>query len=221
MLEVKRLIEGSKKFCRPARAAGPAKKEFVTKVLRLSSHTFDIGNVKYAAKYKKTVDAIANHIQREYQGGADIAKAIKELSLPTLAVPGYPIVKTGATAVNAREVFLWHQDVATITKQIIQLGENKKRAYALVIGKCSSNLESKLHGFTMYAQVNAVQDVVQPLLLIQGYCCHFYNHQQSTWALENAKHWVYAYYQAHGVTNTEYVECFKALVGIVETYKGV
>jgi hypothetical protein len=46
-------------------------------VLGLKSHTFDIGNAKYAAKYKKTVNVIANHIQRECKGGADTAKAIK------------------------------------------------------------------------------------------------------------------------------------------------
>ena len=58
-------IEGPKKFRRPMRAAGqPTKKEFVMKVLGLESHTFDIGNAKYAAKYKKTVNAIANYIQR-------------------------------------------------------------------------------------------------------------------------------------------------------------
>ena len=28
------------------------------------------------------------------------------------------------------------------------------------------------------------------------------------------------YYQAHNVTNTEYVENFKAMVGVVETYGG-
>ena len=56
------------------RAAGqPTKKEFVKKVLGLESRTFDIENAKYAAKYKKTVNTIANYIQREYQGGADIA----------------------------------------------------------------------------------------------------------------------------------------------------
>jgi hypothetical protein len=85
MSEAKPKIEGPKKFRQPMRAAGqPTKKEFVTKVLGLEIHTFDIGNAKYAAKYKKTVDAIANYMQREYKGGADIAKAIKELSLPTL-----------------------------------------------------------------------------------------------------------------------------------------
>ncbi len=72
----------------PSKLNGFWQKEFVTKVLGLESHTFDIGNVKYAAKYKKTVNAIANYIQREYKGGANIAKAIKALSLPTLQVPG-------------------------------------------------------------------------------------------------------------------------------------
>ena len=96
MSEGKPKIEGSKKFRRPMRTAGqPAKKEFVTKMLGLESHTFDIGNAKYAANYKKTDNAIANYIQREYKGGADIAKAIKELSLPTLQVPGYPKAKAG------------------------------------------------------------------------------------------------------------------------------
>ena len=29
------------------------------------------------------------------------------------------------------------------------------------------------------------------------------------------------YYQGHNVTNTKYVEHFKALVGVVKTYRGV
>jgi hypothetical protein len=90
MSEAKPKIEGGKKYLRPARAAGPIKKEFVTEVLELESHTFNIGNVNSAIKYKKTVDAIANHIQRKYKGGADIAKKIKELSLPFLQRPGFP-----------------------------------------------------------------------------------------------------------------------------------
>jgi hypothetical protein len=117
--------EGAKKFCRPTRAAGqPTKKEFVTKVLGLESHTFDIGNAKYAAKYKTTVNAIANYKQREFKGGADIAKAIKALSLPTLQVPGYPKAKAGETAVDPRDVYIWQQDIAAVKKQIVQLEEN-------------------------------------------------------------------------------------------------
>jgi hypothetical protein len=189
-------------------------------VLGLESHTFDIGNAKYSAKYKKTVDAIANYIQREYKGGADIAKAIKALSLPTLQVPGYPKAKAGETAVDPGDVYIWQQDVAAVKKQIVQLEENKKRAYALVIGQCSPDLDSKLQGSAAFVQAEADQDVVKLLLVIRGYCCRFDDHQQSTYALEQAKHRVSTYYQAHNVTNTEYVEHFKALVGVVETYGG-
>ena len=90
MSEVKPKIKGAKKHCRPTRAVGPIKKEFSTKVLGLESHTFDIGNTKYVSKYKKTVNAIANHIQREYKGGADIAKAIQRIEPTIPAGTGVP-----------------------------------------------------------------------------------------------------------------------------------
>ncbi len=106
MSDVKPKIKGARKYRRPARAAGPTKKDFSTKVLGLESHTFDIGNAKYAAKYKKTVDSIANYIQREYKGGADIAKAIKELSLPSLQIPGFPKARTGETVVDPGDIYL-------------------------------------------------------------------------------------------------------------------
>ncbi len=188
MSDVKPKIEGARKYRRPVRAAGPTKKEFSTKVLGLETHTFDIGNAKYAAKYKKTVDSIANYIQREYKVGADIAKVIKELSLPSLQIPGFPKARTRETIVDPGIIYLWQQDAAAAKKQIVQLKENTKRAYALVIGQCSLDLDSKLQGSTAFVQAKADQDIVQLLLVIRGYCCRLDDHQQSTWALKQAKH---------------------------------
>jgi hypothetical protein len=59
-----------------ARNMGPTKKETVTTVVGLESHTFDSGHVKFASKYQKTVEAIANHTQKDYKGGPDILKAL-------------------------------------------------------------------------------------------------------------------------------------------------
>jgi hypothetical protein len=96
MTENKPKIEGKPRFCgRPTRNPGPAKKEFVTKVVGLETHTFGIRSAKYAAKYQKLVDAIANHVQKEYKGGPKIAKAIKELSLPMIWIPNYPTANSG------------------------------------------------------------------------------------------------------------------------------
>jgi hypothetical protein len=79
-----------------ARNAGPTRKEYVTKVVGLESHTFDIGHAKFAAKYQKTVETIANHIQKDYRGGLEIAKALRDLSLPVIDIPNYP-TKIGGT----------------------------------------------------------------------------------------------------------------------------
>jgi hypothetical protein len=86
--------------------------------------------------------------------------------VPTLQVPGYPKAKAGETTVDPGDIYIWQQDVATVKKQIVQLKENKKRPYALVIGQCSPDLDSKLQGSTAFVQVKADQDVVQLLLVI-------------------------------------------------------
>ena len=153
-------------------------------MLGLGSHTFDIGNAKYTAKYKKTVDAIAYHIQREYKREANITNAIKELSLPTLQVPGFPKAKTGETVVNPGDIYLWQQDAAMVKKQILQLKENKKRAYTLAIGQCSPDLDSKLQGSAAFMQAKADQDIVQLLLVIRRYCCRFDDHNRACGCFE-------------------------------------
>ncbi len=136
------------------------------------------------AKYKKTVDAIAYHIQREYKREANITNAIKELSLPTLQVPGFPKAKTGETVVNPGDIYLWQQDAATVKKQILQLKENKKHAYTLPIGQCSPDLDSKLQGSAAFMQAKADQDIVQLLLVIRGYCCRFDDHNRARGCFE-------------------------------------
>ena len=139
------------------------------------------------------------------------------MSLPSLQILGFPEARTGETAVSPGDIYLWQQDAAAVKKQINQLEENNKRVYPLVIGQCSPDLDSKLQGSAAFMQAEADQDGVQLLLVVkQGCCCCFDDHQQSTWALKQAKHQVSMYYQGHDVTNTEYVEHFKALIGVVE-----
>ncbi len=100
------------------------------------------------------------------------------------------------------------------------LKENMKWAYALVIGQSSPELISKVKTSDKYAPANADQDVVKVLLIIHGYCCRFDDHQQSTWALEGAKHRVSVSSQSYDMETTEYTKNFQALIGVVETHGG-
>ncbi len=92
--------------------------------------------------------------------------------------------------------------------------------YALILDQCSPELKSKIKGVDLYIQADCNQDMVQLLLIIRGYCYRFNNNQQSIYALESAKHHILTYYQDYEDRIMEYVEHFKALVGIVETYVG-
>ncbi len=87
------------------------------------------------AQYQKSVDAI----------GPKIAKAIKELSLPTILITNYPTANLGGN-VNPGDMFMWQQDVQVAKKRTTLLVENKKHAYALILGQCSTELVSKIKG---------------------------------------------------------------------------
>jgi hypothetical protein len=201
-----------------ARNAGPTRKEYVTKVVGLESHTFDIGHAKFAAKYQKMVEAIANHIQKDYKRGPEIAKALRDLSFTMIDIPNYP---TGiGETVDPGKIYLWQEDVKEAKREIALLKENKKSAYPLIIGQCPPELVSKIRGWDLYAQADTDQDVVQLLLIIWGYCCSFDANQQSTFALKGAKHRVQVFIQGYNVTVTDYMEYFRALVGVVDTYGG-
>ena len=209
--EDKPKLEG-KKPRRPTRAY---KKEYTSAMAGLEEDTFDIGHPKYAAKYERSVDAIARHVQQEYKAGADVALAMRELTVPTVTMPTFPTDPNDQEAIQ-----IWKEELREKRTLSLHIEESKKRAYALVMGQCSPDLVGKIRGGTTYTTVNGSQDVVELLRLIRGYCCDFGAGQQSTWALEQAKHKVSVYYQRHDTSNTDYVQFFQALVGVVETYGG-
>jgi hypothetical protein len=209
--EEKPKVEGRK----PRRPTRPSKKEFTSEMSGLTEDTFDIGHSKYAAKYERSVDAIARYVQEQYKSGADVALAMQELIAPIVTMPTFP-----ADPSNQEALQIWKEELREKRTQSLQIEESKKRAYALVIGQCSPELVSKIRGSSTYSAVNGSQDVVELLRLIRGFCCDFGAGQQSTWALEQAKRKVSVYYQRHDVSNTDYVQFFQALVGVVKTYGG-
>ena len=147
-------------------------------------------------------------------------KAIRDMSLPTITIPAYPTPSASGSPINPGEVFLWQQDVTEAKKRKALLEEIKKRMYALILGQCLLDLESKIKGTDAYTQADGYQDVVQLLKIIRGHCCKFDENQQSTYALKSAKHHIATYYQGYKTTITEYMEFFKAFVGVEERYGG-
>ncbi len=75
-------------------------------------------------------------MHRESMKGDQRYKAMRDLVLPTITVPTYPVATTGGQ-VDLGEVFLWYQEVKETKKRITQLEENKNARYPfpLVAGR--------------------------------------------------------------------------------------
>jgi hypothetical protein len=116
------------------------------------------------------VHAIAIHIQYEYKGGPDIAKAIRDLFLPSMNLPPYP-TGTSRHPPNPEEIYLWQQSITWTNKRKLLIEENKKQVYALVFGQCFPKLISKIKSLDSFASADVDQDIVQLLLIVIGYCC--------------------------------------------------
>jgi hypothetical protein len=139
------------------------------------------------------------------------------LEFPTK--PANP-VGTNGNPPDPGEIYLWQQSITEANKCILLIKDNKKRECALVFGQCLPKLISKIKSSNRFASTDLDQDVAQLLLIVREYWCQFDDHQQGTQALENAKHHISVFYQGYNLSMMEYVENFKALVGIVKPYGG-
>ncbi len=126
--------------------------------------------MKYAVKFQKYLDAIAIHIQHEYKGGPDIAKAIRDLVFPIMSLPPYP-TGTSGNPPGPVEIYLWQQSITETNKCKLLIEKNKKQVPALVFGQFLPELTSKIMSSDSFASVAVDQDVVQLLLIVRGYCC--------------------------------------------------
>ena len=105
--EQKPKVEGRRK----PRQARPARKEFTSEVVGLTTHTFDIGHPKYAAQYERSVDAIARYVQEQYKSGAEVALAMRELVAPTVTMPVFPTDPNNQEALQ-----IWKEELQAYQK---------------------------------------------------------------------------------------------------------
>ena len=126
---------------------------------------------------------------------------MKTMIATIIALPKAP-----TSGLSKTDTFIWKEEYKEAKKKKIALEANNKKAFALIYGQCLPKLVSKIKGSNLWEQANKEQDVVQLLKIIQGYCCEFNEHQQSTWGRVAAKLQVSTFYQKLGQSVTDYIK---------------
>jgi hypothetical protein len=76
-----------------------------------------------------------------------------------MSLPTYP-TGTRSNPPDPGEIYLWQQSITKMNKHKLHIEENKKWAYALVLGQCSPKLISKIKILDSFASADVDQDIV-------------------------------------------------------------
>lgn len=217
MADVKPKVEGAERHSgrRKPRSTYTKKKEFKSSVAEIESDTFNCGDTKYAAKFNKSKENIANYLQCTVTyGGPDIGQIVREMKSFTVMPPPDPDP-------DDRIAFeKWRLNIRWVDKQMEQINENTKCAFAVVYNQCSSAMKMELKGSTGIKAVLASQDVVELLKLIQSICTEWGGQRHNIMSVVQAKRKVDLFYQQGNQTNNNYAEELLSLISVVESHGG-
>ena len=95
-------------------------KALKSKVDSLEDAVFESGAVKHAAQFTKTLEEIANYVQKKYN--SDVAKMIKDVERSVFEFPARPLLKTILNSdgritqekVDEMDIYVWKKDYELI-----------------------------------------------------------------------------------------------------------
>ncbi len=116
----------------------------------LTDFTYYIGSAKQSSDYDTATEFIINYIKQEFDHGADIGKALKQLEEidfaeiePTLGVSKSDDADTKSIE-NRQFEMKYKEDYAQHKRRVAKYTDNLTKAYALIWGRCSKTLQQKL-----------------------------------------------------------------------------
>ncbi|KAL7447592.1 hypothetical protein ACHAXS_006643 [Conticribra weissflogii] len=191
------------------------KKEYKNNVPEIEDDTFDCGDTKYAAKFIKSKDNIANYLQRTTTyGGLDIGQIVREMKKITVTMPEDPDPS------NRVAFEKWRLQIRKADKQQELIDENVQRAFAVVYNQCSPRMKTELKGLPGIEAIMASQDVVKLLAAIRAICTEGGGRRHNVMTIVQANKKVDLFYQRGDQSNDKYVEELSSLIKVVESHGG-
>ncbi len=156
--------------------AGTPKGKFKSKLKELEDDTFDNTGPNNAANFHQSLKNIANYLQLQH--GTDVSEAIQKILAETINIPAVPQPKADPATktiipVTSIDKYLWKEDHKKAMARKDKYDENLPRAYIIIYNQCSHNLGNDLEASNTFQTVNASQDPIMLLNLIQGLCCSY------------------------------------------------
>jgi hypothetical protein len=193
-------------------------KAFKSAISEIAEDTFNTGQNKFAAQFTQSRKNMSNYLQRTlaYEGYL-VAETVRTGKKQIIELP--PAVDE-STADAEDQKIIRAEEVKTVAKRQLKLGEALKKGYATVYDQCSQEVRDKLESTDDWDKTQKEQSLEELIRKIKRTCVGFNDHKQEVFNLVQAVKTLYLYTQGEKESVEEYGRNFKSLWDTVEAFGG-
>ena len=191
---------------------------FKSAISKIAEDTFNTGQNKFAAQFIQSRKNVSNYLQRTlaYKGYL-VAKTVHTNKKQIIELP--PAVDESAADAEDQKI-IRAEEVKTVAKRRLKLGEVLKKGYATVYDQCSQEVRDKLESTDDWDKTQKEQSLKELIRKIKRMCVGFDDHKQEVFNLVQAVKTLYLYTQGEKESIEEYGRNFKSLWDTVEAFGG-
>ena len=203
-----------------------ATKAFKSTISKIAEDTFKTGQNKFAAQFTQSRKNVSNYLQHTLAYvGYLVAKMVRTSKKQIIELP--PAVDESAADAEdqkiireALEAIIRAEEVKTVAKRQLKLGEALKKGYATIYNQCSQEVRDKLESTDDWDKTQKEQSLEELIRKIKRICVGFDDHKQEVFNLVQAVKTLYIYTQGEKESVEEYGRNFKSLWDTVEAFGG-
>ncbi len=164
-------------------------KAFKSAIAKIAEDTFNTGQNKFAAQFTQSGKNMSNYLQHTlaYDGYlvAEMVCTGKKQIIKLL-----PVVDESAADAEDHKI-IRAEEVKTVAKRRLKLGEALKKGYATVYDQCLQEVRDKLESTDDWDKTQKEQSLEELIRKIEGICVGFNNHKQEIFNLVQAMKTLY------------------------------
>ena len=192
--------------------------EFKGTITDMNGHTFQChGESTTASQFSRTCDELQRYCLKTYRYGDDVAFIVRHSKEYNMNKNKPSPAPSNADAIDLRIV---DKEVDEYVKRKATYIQNKKSLYMVIWAQSSNAMQAKLKSINGFNDFDEERDCLALLMSIKGISYKFEAQRYPPLALFDAKAAFYRYQQHKTLSNSDYLEKFKALYTIIEHYGG-
>jgi ATP-dependent Lon protease len=184
-------------------------KAFKSAISEIAEDTFNTGQNKFATQFTQSRKNVSNYLQRTlaYEGYL-VAETVRTGKKQIIEFP--PAVDESAADAEDQKI-IRAEEVKTVAKRQLKLGEALKKGYATIYDQCSQEVRDKLESTDDWDKTQKEQLLEELIRKIERICVGFDDHKQEVFNLVQAVKTLYLYTQGEKESVEEYGRNFKSL----------